>query len=318
MLSVITTKISDTIKKENTAAILSQSNTLTAVSVIIPVYNAEKNIDALIKSLLNLDYPEELLDIIFVDNNSSDRTKEIINQYPVRLFEENEIQSSYAARNKGIRNAKNEIIAFTDSDCIVTPQWIKEGIRTLFLKSADIVGGRIEFVYSERKTAAELYDSITNLQTESLIQKMHAATTANLFVKSNLFEKVGLFSDSVKSGGDIQWTSRATRAGFVLVHAPDAIVNHPTRRLKELLKKDFRVGSGLLGVYTTTKRTLPGIIFSIAKLFLPRRLSYIRTASRLRGTTDISEKIIPMWCISYLCNIARVFGILNSLFKNKP
>lgn len=292
-----------------------QLSLLPSVSIVIPVYNAENNIDALVKSLLNLEYPGELLEIILIDNNSTDKTKERIGQYPVKLLEEKEIQSSYAARNRGIRNARNEVIAFTDSDCIVTPQWVREGVNMLISKSADLVGGRIGFTYTKHKTAAELYDSIANLQIESSLKKIHVATTANLFVKLVLFEKIGLFPDSVKSGGDIQWTSKATSAGFILVHAPEAIVNHPTRNLKELLKKDFRVGTGLLDVFITTKKTLPKIIYSIVRLFLPRRLSYIRMASQLRGTAGVNEKIIRIWCISYLSNIFRMLGIVSSLFS---
>ncbi|MCF6158932.1 MAG: glycosyltransferase [wastewater metagenome] len=292
-----------------------QSQVLPAVSIIIPVYNAEKNISALIGSLLDLEYPKELLRIVFVDNNSCDKTKEIIRQYPVTLLEENTIQSSYAARNRGIQNSKSEIIAFTDSDCIVTPHWIQEGVMALISESADLAGGKIEFIYSKHKTAAELYDSVTNLQTESSIKKMNAATTANLFVRSHVFEKVGLFPDSVKSGGDIQWTSRATEAGFILIHVPNAIIHHPARCLKELLKKDFRVGTGLLGVFITTKKTLPRIIYSIARLFLPRRLSYIRMLAHVRGVAEINEKIVRIWCISYLCNISRILGIMSSLIR---
>jgi len=153
--------------------------TFPAVSVIVPAYNEEKNIARLIESLLDLDYPKEILEIIIIDNNSNDRTKEIIKQYPVKLLEEKDIQSSYAARNKGIQNAKNEILAFVDSDCIATPQWVKEGVKVLVLESADLVGGNVEFIYSENKTAAELYDSITNLQIESYIKELNASPTVN-------------------------------------------------------------------------------------------------------------------------------------------
>ncbi|KAF5437563.1 Glycosyltransferase involved in cell wall bisynthesis [Candidatus Methanophagaceae archaeon] len=152
-------------------------DSLPAVSIIVPAYNAEKDIATLIESLLHLDYPKELLEIIIVDNNSTDRTKEIVNRYSVKLLEENTIQSSYAARNKGIRNAKNKIMAFTDSDCVATPQWVKKGVKALVSESADLVGGRVKFFYSERRTAAELYDSITNMQIKLNIKDRNVAKT---------------------------------------------------------------------------------------------------------------------------------------------
>lgn len=95
------------------------------VSIIVPVYNGSRTIDALLTSLLALDYPADRHEILIVDNKSTDDTRERIRRYPVTLLEETEIQSSYAARNRGIEAAKGEILAFTDADCVVEPTWLK-------------------------------------------------------------------------------------------------------------------------------------------------------------------------------------------------
>lgn len=290
-------------------------NSLPTVSIIIPTYNAENNITNLIESLLNLDYPQKLLEILFVDNNSNDRTKEIIKKFPVELLEEKNIQSSYAARNKGIINAKNEILAFIDSDCIADSQWIKEGVKTLILESADLVGGKVKFVYSKHKTVAELYDSITNMQVEINIKEQKISPSVNLFVKSSLFDKIGMFPNLVNSGGDIQWTSKATRNGFSLVYAQKAIVKHSARSLKELLKKKYRVGTGTLYIWKKQEGSSYNIIFSIFRLFFPPRLSYIKKIINQRGTPEMYKKIVQIWFVAYLCKLSVVFGILRSLFQ---
>ena len=287
---------------------------LPTVSIIVPTYNAEKNIATLIESLLQLDYPKELLEIIIVDNNSTDRTKEVVNRYSVKLLEENTIQSSYAARNRGIRNAKNEIIAFTDSDCVATPQWVKEGVMTLASESADLVGGRVEFIYSERKTAAELYDSITNMQIRLNIKDRNVAKTANLFVISSLFDKTGFFPDWVKSGGDVQWTANATKNGYSLVYAVEAVVKHPARSLKALLKKQYRVGRGQAHIRVGECSSPWDFMYSIFRLFLPPSLSFIKTIIYQRGTTEMNKKVLSMWCVSYLCNLSMGLGILMGIF----
>ena len=93
------------------------------VSVIVPVYNRGEAIGKCIKSLLAQEYPKKKLEIIIVDNNSNDKTKDTIKKYPVKYLLEKE-KGSYAARNKGIEHAKGEIIAFTDSDCIADKQWV--------------------------------------------------------------------------------------------------------------------------------------------------------------------------------------------------
>src|SRR5437870_13786471 len=87
---------------------------LPRVSVVVPVFNAQETIRECIQSLLDLNYPKANLELIFVDNASTDRTPEIA-----------------AARNKGILHAAAEIIAFTDSDCVVDRDWLRHLIPPL-------------------------------------------------------------------------------------------------------------------------------------------------------------------------------------------
>ena len=99
---------------------------LPLISVIVPVYNSSGCIAELIGSLLDQDYPKELYEVIVVDNNSSDDTVSIIEKHPfVTLLRETETQSSYAARNTGIKAANHALLAFTDADCVATEQWLR-------------------------------------------------------------------------------------------------------------------------------------------------------------------------------------------------
>jgi len=284
------------------------------LSIIVPVHNDKKNIARLIHSLLDQDYPKRLYEIIIVDNNSTDGSKEIIKRFPVKLLEERRIQSSYAARNKGIKHAKNEIIALIDSDCIATPQWLKEGIKKLVSGDADLVGGRVEFVYSERKTAAEFYDSFIHMQFEVTIKKQNVSGTSNLFVKSFLFDRIGLFPDWVKSGGDFYWTGKATRSGFSLVYSPAAIVKHPTRTLKTILKKKFRVARGTIPIWINQDKTFRSIVYLTFKNFVPPRLSRIKKLANQIPKKEINNKFLRIWLVSYLCKLSSGLGILISIY----
>lgn len=214
------------------------------VSVIIPVYNDPKRIGITIEALLNQTYPSEKYEIIIVDNGSDDNTKETVKKYPVRLFEETLTRSSYAARNKGIEQAKGKILAFTDSDCKPRENWIEKGVEALKEADASLAGGKACFQFTDKKGAAQFYDACNHIQTEESIQKRKVAYTANLFVKAEVFEDVGKFPGNFSSGGDVYFTFRASSAGYRIVYAPNAIIEHPTRTWHALLKKAFRVGKG--------------------------------------------------------------------------
>lgn len=113
------------------------------VSVIIPAYNEEKTLRRCLESVLNQTYKN--YEVIVVDNNSTDKTKEIIKKFQdknkkVRYAFER-YRSRGAARNAGIKVAQGEIIAMTDSDCIVPENWIKELTKPIIYENETAVMG---------------------------------------------------------------------------------------------------------------------------------------------------------------------------------
>jgi O-antigen biosynthesis protein len=110
------------------------------ISVIIPVYNSEKTLNLCLDSFLNQTYKN--YEIIVIDNNSTDSSGGIIKNYKnFRYIFEKKKGRSYA-RNAGIKQASGEIIAMTDSDCVVPKNWIEkitEPIRRG--KEAAVLGG---------------------------------------------------------------------------------------------------------------------------------------------------------------------------------
>lgn len=93
------------------------------VSVVVPAYNEEKYITKCLDGLMKqIEKPDE---IIIVNNNSTDHTVAIAEKYPVRIVHEQE-QGMIQARNRGFNEAQYAIIARTDADTIVPPDWIKK------------------------------------------------------------------------------------------------------------------------------------------------------------------------------------------------
>jgi len=96
------------------------------VSVIVPMYNAERTLAACLDGLAAQDHPRGEHEILLVDNGSTDASASIARRHPgVTLLSEPR-PGAYAARNHGLRRAQGDVIAFTDPDCVPHPSWIRE------------------------------------------------------------------------------------------------------------------------------------------------------------------------------------------------
>jgi len=284
------------------------------VSVVIPVRNNPNGIEDTLTALQSQTYSKDLFEIIVVDNGSTDNTKEIIKRFPVKLLEEKEYINPYIARNKGIENAKGEIIAFTDSDCIPANDWIEEGVKALSKKEADLIGGKIVFTYSKRRTLAECIDSIVFLQQESLVRYRNSACTANLFVRRKVFDKIGAFSSTGISGNDVRLTNLAVQKGYKLDYADSAEVFHKARKLIELIKKVFRTGRGKgVGIRHGEKKSGAKFEFesTIKKPLLISVLNPSTLHKKMKAVKDNLNIINFLWSllICYMLAAIGVFGV---------
>lgn len=286
------------------------------ISVVVPVFNSGKAIEPLVESLLCQDYPRDSFEIIMVDNNSNDTTKDIIRNYPVVLLEENTLQSSYSARNKGIEHAKGELIAFTDSDCRADRSWLREGAAKMIADGADMVAGRISFIFSFNAGASELYDSLFNLQNEILVKSRKCSTTCNLLVKKKLFDRIGAFPRGAFTGGDIQWTGNAVKKGARLVFCEAMVVHHPARTFKELMEKQFRVGKGFTAIWRNQNKSMPARLWQFLRLLLPKRGVAIRKRILEQNKQEFLPQWPQIWFVSYMAHLAAAAGVVKSLITD--
>jgi len=175
------------------------------VSIVVPIYNGETVLLTLLESLDNLDYPAECFEVILVDNNSKDRTPELLANTQFRVVFEAQ-PGCGTARNAGIRGAKGEFIACTDADCVVDRAWIKDLLAGFNTANIGAVAGTIE-PYAinhpiERYEALHLNDP-GHRSTHIFLP---TACTANVMYRADVFRQVGLLLD--RSGGeetDLNW-----------------------------------------------------------------------------------------------------------------
>ena len=124
------------------------------VSVVIPCRNEEKYIARCISSVINSDYPEELLEVLVCDGLSDDRTPEIVNQFASECssvkYLVNEKQTVPYALNLGVQNATGDIIVILGGHAEVYPDYIKTCVELLHNNSEfGCVGGLLVNIYED-------------------------------------------------------------------------------------------------------------------------------------------------------------------------
>lgn len=117
------------------------------ISVIIPTYNRQESLKKCLDSIFQIDYSD--YEVIVVNDGSTDGTKEFLEKYKQKhsQLKALHLDKNYGpsvARNKGIEIAQGEIIAFTDDDCIVDKNWLREIVKS-FKKNIIGVSGLIYY-----------------------------------------------------------------------------------------------------------------------------------------------------------------------------
>lgn len=167
------------------------------VSVIIPVYNGEKYLAEAIKNVFEQDYSP--LEIIVVDDGSTDNTRTIATQFKDSIHYICQSNSGpAAARNRGIRSAKGDVIAFLDSDDLWSDNKLKLQVSYLAENpTVEIVQGLIQQMQlsgSEFEVASPSYQFI-NL--------------GSAIYRKSVFEKIGYFDEVLRYGEDTDFFLRA-------------------------------------------------------------------------------------------------------------
>ena len=229
------------------------------VSVIIPVLNGERTIRECLVSLLEMDYPAELREILVVDNGSSDRTADIVNTYPVRYLVERR-RGAPSARNKGIEASKGGILAFTDADCIVSRGWLRSLVQAF--GEPDVGGVAGEIVAYPPRTPAERYAArIRHLSPQQYLSRplLPFAVFANLSFRRDVFDRIGLLDNALRQGESTDFCTRFFReAGMKLRYAPKAVVFHRHRvTAREFFRQQWRYGRGHALLYIKYREEIP-------------------------------------------------------------
>ena len=308
----------------------------TRVTVIIPARNEEKNIGACLQSLAAQTYPKNLLQIIVVNDHSTDSTAQIVQDFPaenillVNLADH--ISGSINSYKKkaievAIGQASGELIVTTDADCTAPPEWIENMAYVYENDSPVFIAGPVRLVPAlGKKRNALLYIfqaldflSLQGITGSSVHKRFHCMCNgANLAYNKNVFHIVNGFNgiDAIASGDDMLLMHKIYREypnRIAYIKNKNAIVDTQAagswkdfflQRIRWASKadkyEDKRIAIVLSLVYALNVLIL---LYFLACIFYPENLYH---AFILLGNKTLAE-------IMFLFPVARFFGMSRLL-----
>ena len=219
------------------------------VSIIIPTYNRVQKLFKLLKSIKSLTpLPNE---VIVIDDNSTDGTKEILkkwkavsSEYNKRILLKEKNKGPADSRNRGIEISKNELIAFTDDDAIVDKYWLKYITSKLHNCHEMLVGvgGSVKSIKGD--ILSQYYVEHRILEAP---KSLNYLPTVNCCLKKNALLEIGGFSTSFSFAGgeDTDICLRLRRKGYYFLKERKAVVYHDfSSNFLDFCKMWIRYGKG--------------------------------------------------------------------------
>lgn len=216
-------------------------------TVIIPTYEDWDVLQACLDCLAGQTAAPELFEVIVANNNPSAEVPASLRLPRNARVIHATIPGSYAARNAALKEARGDVLFFTDSDCLPDPRWVEAGLaRIATLGPVGRIGGAVELLPKDGTwTALELFDKVNSLRQQDYVRRGWCLT-ANLVTRRAAFDLAGPFDEDRYSGGDGEWNMRAQERGSTIVYCPDTLVRHPARgSFAELAKKRRRLMGGV-------------------------------------------------------------------------
>ncbi|MGM0590515.1 MAG: glycosyltransferase [Halobacteriota archaeon] len=282
------------------------------VSVVVPVYNDPEGVRDTLESLVAQTYPGDKHEVVVVDNNSTDDTRAVVRSFcdeydRVRLEVERDVQSSYAARNRGIEAARGDVLAFVDADMTVDPDWLEGVVEEL--EDGAYLACDVELYSSSPETLVGKYNRLTGFPVQRYVEQQGYAPTCCLVVRRSVFDEIGEFDSRLISGGDSEFGNRVADSGRDLRFTDQVTMYHPTRdSLSSLLKKELRVGRGLCQrqQYYPERYGRPGI---------PPRPSGVKHTDGADASDPLSERVV-FKVLSGVTTVTRAIGYFTEFGRH--
>jgi glycosyltransferase involved in cell wall biosynthesis len=225
------------------------------ISIVIPNLNNAESLKQCLIALNGQSFGRDKLEIIVVDNGSSDNSLDIAKMYADIVLQTETKGNPYIARNLGIKNASYPYVGLLDSKSIPSSDTIKLLINRYRKGDLALVSGNVIFTLSQPPVFGEWLDALIFVRIHEIV-KAKTGLPGNSFwlFHQSLIDQIGHFREDMRSGADGEWSMRIWDLGRCIDFEPNAIVYYRARSFWPLMKKARRTGLG----YKKFARLRPG------------------------------------------------------------
>lgn len=217
------------------------------VSLVVAAYNEEEFIHIKIKNTLELDYPKDKLQVIFITDGSSDSTPQIIRDSPFELLHQPERRGKVAAMNRAIGYVRAPIVVFCDANTLLNKECIRELVKHYVIPKVGAVAGEKKVLAGADARAAGAGEGIY-WKYESFLKKLDSqfysvvGAAGELFsVRTNLFERAK--EDTIIE--DFVQSLKVCLKGYVVRYEPKAYATETASvSIKDEQKRKVRICAG--------------------------------------------------------------------------
>ena len=244
------------------------------VSIIIPVLNGEKHLGACLGSIFNMKFPRGSYEVIVVDNGSKDRSVDIAKKYGAKALVKPGVNVS-AVRNSGALESAGDILAFVDSDCLVSRDWLANALPYFRDPSIGMVGSLCAVDESDLTWVGKAWNSC--MKKRLLCGETDRLGCGNIIIRKKCFAAISGFDAGLVTGEDDELCHKLCEAGYRIYSDPSIKVYHlgEYRTIGQFFRKETWRGYETFRLFLRHKGRMNTKITVFSVFFLANMLAFL-------------------------------------------
>jgi GT2 family glycosyltransferase len=220
---------------------------LPSIDCVIIGVNCQKTLENCLRSIRESEYPENRINIYYVDGGSSDRSLEIARSFPGILVKSLELEypTPGIGRNQGFKEGASPVVQFLDSDTILDPHWLLRGVEALQDPSVGAVQGLRVEMHPEKS----VYNWLGSLEWNGPEGEADSFG-GDVMIRRNILEQTGGYDEILVGGEDPEFSRRVIRSGWKILQLGTTMTRHDLAmtQISQYWKRSYRSGYGFAAV----------------------------------------------------------------------